>query len=58
MGVHEHMTERAVIDASGYRANVGIVLCHADGRLFWARRVGGRAGWQFPQGGIHPAETP
>jgi putative (di)nucleoside polyphosphate hydrolase len=58
MGVQEHMTEQTVIDADGYRANVGIVLCHADGRLFWARRVGGRAGWQFPQGGIHPQETP
>jgi putative (di)nucleoside polyphosphate hydrolase len=58
MGVQEHMTGQAVIDAEGYRANVGIVLCHADGRLFWARRVGGRAGWQFPQGGIHPQETP
>ena len=58
MGVREHMTEQTVIDAEGYRANVGIVLCRADGRLFWARRVGGRAGWQFPQGGIHPAETP
>jgi len=58
MGVREHMTEQAVIDADGYRANVGIILCHSDGRLFWARRVGGRAGWQFPQGGIQPGETP
>lgn len=57
MGVQEHK-EPAVIDAEGFRANVGIILCHADGKLFWARRVGGRAGWQFPQGGMQPGETP
>jgi len=57
MGIQEHLAEQAVIDAEGYRANVGIILCHADGRLFWARRVG-RAGWQFPQGGMQPGETP
>ena len=58
MGIQEHLTEQAVIDAEGFRANVGIILSHADGRLFWARRVGGRAGWQFPQGGIQPEESP
>jgi putative (di)nucleoside polyphosphate hydrolase len=57
MGVQEQQ-EPAVIDAEGFRANVGIILCHADGRLFWARRVGGRAGWQFPQGGMQPGESP
>ena len=57
MGIQEHLTEQAVIDAEGYRANVGIILSHADGRLFWARRVG-RAGWQFPQGGMQPGESP
>ena len=57
MGV-QGQNEPAVIDAEGFRANVGIILCHADGRLFWARRVGGRAGWQFPQGGLQPGETP
>jgi putative (di)nucleoside polyphosphate hydrolase len=24
----------------------------------WARRVGGDNAWQFPQGGVHPNETP
>ncbi len=57
MGIHEQLTKDAVIDAEGYRANVGIILCQQDGRLFWARRVG-RAGWQFPQGGLQPGETP
>ncbi len=46
-----------VIDPDGYRPNVGIVLLHADGRVFWARRVS-RDGWQFPQGGMNSDETP
>jgi putative (di)nucleoside polyphosphate hydrolase len=46
-----------VIDADGFRPNVGIVLSHADGRVLWARRVGQNA-WQFPQGGIKGNESP
>lgn len=46
-----------MIDAEGYRANVGIVLCNKPGQLFWARRIGEDA-WQFPQGGIRENETP
>lgn len=46
-----------MIDADGYRLNVGIILCNQEGRLFWARRIG-RNVWQFPQGGIQPNETP
>ena len=45
-----------MIDSEGYRANVGIVLCNAQGRLLWARRIGQDA-WQFPQGGIKSNET-
>lgn len=45
------------IDDEGFRANVGIILANDAQRLFWARRVG-RRGWQFPQGGIRPGETP
>lgn len=55
MGIQEHLTKDAVIDAEGYRANVGIILSRPDGRLLWARRVG-RAAWQFPQGGLQPGE--
>ena len=44
------------IDEDGYRANVGIVLMHDDGRVFLGGRPGGR-GWQFPQGGIRREET-
>lgn len=46
-----------MIDAEGFRANVGIILCDLNGRVFWARRIG-RSGWQFPQGGIQPGESP
>jgi putative (di)nucleoside polyphosphate hydrolase len=46
-----------VIDAQGFRANVGIILCNHDNHLLWARRIGQNA-WQFPQGGIRENETP
>jgi putative (di)nucleoside polyphosphate hydrolase len=46
-----------LIDANGYRPNVGIILCNDKRQLFWGRRVGQDA-WQFPQGGIKPDETP
>ena len=46
-----------VIDADGFRANVGIILCNDENRLFWGRRVGQNA-WQFPQGGIRTDESP
>lgn len=45
------------IDRHGFRANVGIILVDDERRLFWARRTGKR-GWQFPQGGIDPHESP
>lgn len=45
-----------MIDADGFRANVGIVLSNDEGHVFWARRVG-RSGWQFPQGGIRRDES-
>ncbi|MBU6469655.1 MAG: RNA pyrophosphohydrolase [Gammaproteobacteria bacterium] len=46
-----------MIDADGFRANVGIILADGSGRLFWARRAG-QAAWQFPQGGIQERESP
>ena len=45
------------IDVDGYRANVGIILCNADGKVMWAKRSGQDA-WQFPQGGISAHEDP
>ena len=47
-----------MIDENGYRSNVGIVLANPAGQVLWARRVGGRNTWQFPQGGIKRGETP
>ena len=46
-----------MIDSDGYRANVGIILGNAQGRVLWAKRIGQNA-WQFPQGGIRQGETP
>lgn len=46
-----------MIDSEGYRPNVGIILCNAEGRLFWGKRIGQRS-WQFPQGGIQRDESP
>lgn len=45
-----------MIDAEGFRANVGIVICNLQGQVFWARRYGQHS-WQFPQGGIDQGET-
>ena len=44
-----------LIDADGFRANVGIILMHQD-QVFLGRRAGGR-GWQFPQGGVRRGES-
>ncbi|TVZ40888.1 putative (di)nucleoside polyphosphate hydrolase [Alteromonadaceae bacterium 2753L.S.0a.02] len=46
-----------MIDADGFRPNVGIILADGRGRVLWARRVGGQDAWQFPQGGIKEDET-
>lgn len=46
-----------MIDAQGYRANVGIIILNDFGQVFWGRRCGRRA-WQFPQGGMNPEESP
>lgn len=51
------MRKSEVIDADGYRANVGIILSNQKGNVMWARRVGQDA-WQFPQGGISANEKP
>lgn len=46
-----------MIDADGFRPNVGIILANGAGQVLWARRCGHEA-WQFPQGGISENETP
>lgn len=45
-----------MIDADGFRPNVGIILANDCGQVLWARRIH-QSSWQFPQGGIHPRET-
>lgn len=50
-------SSKSDIDAEGYRANVGMVICNDEGKLFWGRRAG-QTGWQFPQGGIDTDEDP
>ena len=34
------------------------MLTNDLGQLLWARRIGGRDAWQFPQGGINRDESP
>lgn len=46
-----------MIDADGFRPNVGIILANTRGQVLWARRTGHEA-WQFPQGGISDNESP
>ena len=45
-------------DLSRYRPNVGVVLFHLDGRVWYGRRAGtaGPHNWQFPQGGADDGE--
>ncbi len=47
------------MDLSRFRPNVGIVLMHADGKVWLGRRAGtrGPTNWQFPQGGVDEGET-
>lgn len=46
-----------MIDQSGYRYGVGIILVNDNRQVFFAKRIGMPA-WQFPQGGIKENETP
>ncbi|MES2833197.1 MAG: RNA pyrophosphohydrolase [Pseudomonadota bacterium] len=41
-----------------HRPNVGVVLFHPDGRVWYGRRAGteGPHNWQFPQGGVDAGE--
>ena len=44
-----------MIDAEGFRPNVGIIICNSASQVLWAKRIGQDA-WQFPQGGIRHGE--
>ena len=45
-----------MIDANGFRSNIGIVISNKEGKLLWAKRIGQHA-WQFPQGGVKQGES-
>jgi len=47
-----------VTELPRHRPNVGVVLFHPDGRVWYGRRAGERGShrWQFPQGGVDPGE--
>ena len=44
-----------IIDAQGYRLNIGIILINQDNDVLWAQRSRQNA-WQFPQGGVQQGE--
>lgn len=46
-----------MLDRDGFRPNVGIILCNADNKVFWGKRIREHS-WQFPQGGINYGESP
>jgi putative (di)nucleoside polyphosphate hydrolase len=45
-------------DLDLYRPNVGVVLFHPDGRVWYGKRSGAQGDhcWQFPQGGVDRGE--
>lgn len=45
-----------MIDANGYRLNVGIILTKSSGQVFLGKRINQNA-WQFPQGGLDDQEN-
>jgi putative (di)nucleoside polyphosphate hydrolase len=45
-----------LIDANGYRLNVGIILANHLGKVFLGKRLNQNA-WQFPQGGLDLQEN-
>jgi putative (di)nucleoside polyphosphate hydrolase len=47
-----------LIDAEGYRKNVGMIIINDDNQVLWAQRLGQKSAWQFPQGGIDGDESP
>jgi putative (di)nucleoside polyphosphate hydrolase len=47
------------MDLDRYRPNVGVVLFHPDGLVWFGRRIGAAPPWcwQFPQGGVDDGEA-
>ncbi len=55
-GAMEMDSNHQIIDASGYRKNVGIIVTNNKRHVVWCKRYGQDA-WQFPQGGVKINET-
>jgi putative (di)nucleoside polyphosphate hydrolase len=51
-----YIKDNTMIDAEGYRPNVGIVILNDNNKVLWAKRVAEDA-WQFPQGGVDEGES-
>ena len=45
-----------MIDAEGFRLNVGVILSNGKEKIFLAKRINKDA-WQFPQGGLNAGES-
>ena len=56
--MQKNMAKREIklIDANGYRLNVGIILANSSGKVFLGKRINQNA-WQFPQGGLDEQEN-
>ena len=48
----------SVADAGTYRPNVAAILTDSAGRVLVGERMDQPGGWQFPQGGLEPGESP
>jgi len=46
------------VSSQFFRANVGIVVARADGRVLVLERIDHRDRWQMPQGGLDTGEEP
>ena len=46
-----------MIDAEGFRSNIGIIIANGDGDVLWTKRVQQGDSWQFPQGGVDKGES-
>ena len=50
------MSAPSADDLPDHRPNVGVVLFHPDGRVWYGLRAGHADAWQFPQGGVDDGE--
>jgi putative (di)nucleoside polyphosphate hydrolase len=46
-----------LMNETGYRLGVGMILINPERQVFWAKRAHNVDAWQFPQGGLQAGET-